>query len=96
MFLLPIYLDKYCYSQRLELAVNFYSSYVIEHEDSVFDVIQLTKGYNPVQQYTFKRSKAFYYNDNVRDYVLYYSKSVEYISALAQLSHFGIEPEYTV
>lgn len=76
--------------------MHFYSSYVIEHEDSVFDVIKLIKGYGRVQQYTFKRNKSFYYNDDIKDYVFHYSKNLEYLNALSQLQNDGIQPEYTV
>lgn len=76
--------------------MNFYSSYVMEHEDSVFDVIRLIKGYGKVQQYTFKRNKSLYYNDDIRDYVLHYSKNLDYINAINQLQSDGIQPEYKV
>ena len=68
----------------------------MEHEDSVFDVIRLMKGYGKVQQYAFKRNKSFYYNDDVRDYVFHYSKNVEYLDAISQLQTDGIVQEYAV
>lgn len=61
------------------------STFVIQHENDVLDLIRMELDDGSVELKSFPRSKAFTYHEGMRDHAFSFSKNVEYITELQKL-----------
>jgi len=68
--------------------INFWNNFTYNEDDKVYDMISLNYGSQRlVLNFKFERHKNFCYCDTFNDYVIKYSKSLEYIELINQLSY---------
>jgi hypothetical protein len=61
------------------------STFVIQHENDVLDLIRMELDDGSVELKSFVRSKAFTYHEGMRDHAFCFSKNVDYIIELENL-----------
>ncbi len=74
--------------------ISFWNTKTIQLDEDIYDIIFLKTKTKICLKYKFLKSKQFYFNEDINDYVFSYQPSIEFLDFKKQLNTYAKNKKY--